>query len=382
MFFTKYILLICLVLLPSIPKETNAESLTISHPINYQVVQRTNAKSGLVKIQGSLAESNSDSIQLEARIVSKGKSSEWTKLRIESNDKHFQTTSELPAGGWYRLEVRVLKNGKEIAVSSVENIGIGEVFVIAGQSNSANHGEAKQVTVTQRASSFDGTRWQIANDPQPIASGGGGSFIPPFADAIAQQEDVPVGIVSCGIGATSVREWLPKGTVFPFPPTLEGRVERQADGTWASKGEAYEQLVRLMKGLGVHGFRSVLWHQGESDANQQDPTRTLPGTLYREYLEQVIESSRRDIGWQAPWFVALASYHVPGDEGSPDIRAAQASLWDDEVALEGPDSDSLRGELRDSKGQGVHFSDHGLREHGKLWASKVGPWLANELKRE
>ena len=137
-----------------------------------------------------------------------------------------------------------------------------------------------------------------------------------------------------------------------------------------------------MKGLGFRGFRSVLWHQGESDANQQDPTRTLPGTLYREYLEQVIESSRRDIGWQAPWFVALASYHVPGDEGSPDIRAAQASLWEDEVALEGPDSDSLRGELRDSKGQGVHFSDQGLREHGKLWASKVGPWLANELKRE
>ena len=54
-------------------------------------------------------------------------------------------------------------------------------------------------------------------------------------------------------------------------------------------------------------------------------TRTLPGTLYREYLEKLIRDSRRAIGWDAPWFVAQVSYHVPGDEGSEDIRAAQAS---------------------------------------------------------
>lgn len=123
--------------------------------------------------------------------------------------------------------------------------------------------------------------------------------------------------------------------------------------------------------LGPHGFRAVLWHQGESDANQKAPTRTLPGDLYRQYLAQLIRDSRREIGWEAPWFVAQVSYHVPGDEASPDIRAAQASLWKDGLALAGPDSDALKGKLRERNGQGVHFSGPGLREHAARWAEKV-----------
>ncbi|MFM8272213.1 MAG: hypothetical protein ACKODX_07735, partial [Gemmata sp.] len=81
---------------------------------------------------------------------------------------------------------------------------------------------------------------------------------------------------------------------------------------------------------------------------------------------------------EAPWFVAQVSYHIPGDEGSPDIRSAQASLWKDKVALEGPDSDSLTGELRDNGGKGVHFSGPGLRAHAAKWADKVGPWLERQ----
>ena len=137
-------------------------------------------------------------------------------------------------------------------------------------------------------------------------------------------------------------------------------------------------LVGRMKQMGPHGFRAVLWHQGESDANQQDQTRTLPGNLYREYLERVIKQSRRAIGWEAPWFVAQVSYHVPGDEASPDIRAAQASLWRDGIALAGPDSDALKGDLRENGGKGVHFSGPGLREHAARWVEKVTPWLEQQ----
>jgi hypothetical protein len=140
----------------------------------------------------------------------------------------------------------------------------------------------------------------------------------------------------------------------------------------------FDLLVARMRQMGPHGFRAVLWHQGESDANQKDQTRTLPGNLYREYLERVIRESRRAIGWDAPWFVAQVSYHVPGDEASPDIRAAQASLWKDGIALAGPDSDALKGNLRENGGTGVHFSGPGLREHGARWVEKVAPWLERQ----
>ena len=278
------------------------------------------------------------------------------------------------------MEVRASHNNSSLGEIVIEHLGIGEVFVVAGQSNSANYGEEKQNTTTKRVTAFDGKQWQLANDPQPGAGGRGGSFMPPFGDAISKKFNVPVGFVACGIGATSVREWLPKGTKFPNPPTIERRVEQLPDGKWISKGEAFEMLIGRLKPFGPNGFRAVLWHQGESDANQKDQTRTLKGNLYREYLEKVIKDSNDKIGWMAPWFVAQASYHVPGDEASPDIREAQASLWKDGVAFEGPDSDAIKGNFRQNKGKGVHFSGDGLREHATQWTGKITPWLEQQLK--
>jgi hypothetical protein len=134
-----------------------------------------------------------------------------------------------------------------------------------------------------------------------------------------------------------------------------------------------------MASVGPRGFRAVLWHQGESDANQANPACTLPGPVYREQLETLIRAAAEKIGWQPPWFVAQASYHGPQDQGSPDIRAAQAGAWNDGLALQGPDSDALGGDWRDGGGRGVHFSGPGLKRHGEAWAEKILPWLQAQL---
>lgn len=351
-----------------------AAELQLTAPLDYQVVQRSTPGKGLIRITGDLSEEVAVEAAVRVRVVSDTRQTQWLQVNSVRGRK-VSASFEAPAGGWWKLEVQVVQGGKQLALGSVPHVGVGEVFVVAGQSNSANHGEEKQTPQTGRIAAFDGANWQLANDPQPGAGGKGGSFMPPLGDALAKSFGVPIGFVACGIGATSVREWLPKGATFPHPPTLTGRVEQLADGNWTSKGAAFEMFVTRMKALGPKGFRAVLWHQGESDANQKDPTRTLPGKLYRTHLEQLIRESRRAIGWDAPWFVAQASYHVPGDEGSDDIRVAQASLWKDGIALEGPDSDALKGDLRERNGQGVHFSGKGLREHGAKWAEKVIPWL-------
>lgn len=351
--------------------------LTLASPLNYQVVQRSSKDRGTISIAGKLS---TKAGTIEARLTVDGKPGEWRALAATFTDTAFQASLDAPAGGWHRLEIRASADGKVVAETAVEHVGIGEVFVVTGQSNSANHGAEKQRCKSEKAATFDGKKWQISHDPQPGASGGGGSFMPLLGDALSARFNVPIGFIACGIGATSVREWLPKGATFPNPPTLTGRVKQLPGGGWESKGQAYEMLVARLKRLGPHGFRAVLWHQGESDANQKDATRTLPGKLYREYLEKVIKDSRREIGWDAPWFVAQVSYHVPGDEASADIRDAQASLWKDGVALEGPDSDALKGDLRENGGKGVHFSGPGLREHAAKWAEKVGAWLEKEVK--
>ncbi|MHA3772276.1 sialate O-acetylesterase [Verrucomicrobiota bacterium sgz303538] len=368
------------VLLFAASSALHASEIALLEPLDYQVIQRTTRTEGELHVRGKLKDAEAAGAKIEARIVTDKGADAWRILVERLDGDLFDQPIKAPAGGWYQLEVRALAGDKIVAESMVEHVGIGEIFVVAGQSNSANHGETRQVTETRRVAAFDGQQWQLANDPQPGASGKGGSFMPPFGDAVVKCIDVPVGFIACGIGATSVREWLPKGATFPNPPTIESRVTKLPSGEWASNGDAFAKFVSRMKQAGNHGFRAVLWHQGESDANQKDPSRTLPGKPYREYLERIIRESRREIGWDAPWFVAQASYHVPGDEASPEIRDAQASLWKDGIALEGPDTDALKGELREGNGQGVHFSAKGLREHAAKWAEKVCPWIEQELK--
>jgi hypothetical protein len=360
----------------------SASDFELLSPLDYQVIQRATAAAGEIPISIRHPADLPPQCLLQARIIADSNPEPWQVLTVARTDGALRTQLDWKSGGWFQLELRVTVDEKIVWEDSVAHVGIGEVFVVAGQSNSANHGEERLKTKTNMVSAFDGHHWQIANDPQPGASGQGGSFMPPFGDAMAKQLNVPIGILACGIGATSVREWLPEGDTFPNPPTIEDRVIRLPNGNWQSKGEAFANLIASLQSQGPGGVRAVLWHQGESDANQRDPSRTLEGTRYRASLIRLIEASRKEIAWDVPWFVAQVSYHVPGDEASPDIRAAQASLWNAGIALEGPDSDSLKGDLRENNGQGVHFSSQGLNAHGEEWAKKVAPWLKSELAKE
>lgn len=351
-----------------------AEEWNLQAPKDFQVIQRSHLKGGNLPVGGTAIWSESALGKLEIRHHG-DVSAPWTLLGDVISGESFSFAYPMKSGGWYRIELRIVSDNQTVANLVIEHVGIGEVFIVSGQSNSANYGEERQETATKRVTTFHDGTWRLSKDPQPGASGGGGSFIPLLGDMLASHLDVPIGFVSCGIGATSVREWMPEGFRFPNPPTLTGRVKELPDGQWASDGRAYAMFVERMRVLGKRGFRAVLWHQGESDAHQKDPTRTLPGPLYRDYLKRLISSSRHDIGWDAPWFVAQVSYHVPGDEASPDIRAAQAALWKDGVALQGPDSDALKGALRENNGQGVHFSAEGLKEHARSWVDKILPWF-------
>jgi hypothetical protein len=364
-----------------------AESVTpstlhLTAPRDYQVHQRVTRDEGTMIVTGSLASAGEAAVRLAVRLIGKNAAAiaDWQKVAdIKAGAATFRGAVTAPSGGWYRLEARAMDGAIVVAHGAVEHVGVGEIFVIAGQSNSANYGGQRKQTKTRLVATFHNGKWQLSNDPQPGASGAGGSFIPSFGDAMVERFEVPVGIIATGVGGTSVREWLPRGTQFPNPPTITGNVRQLGAEKWESKGRLFDRFVARMQQAGLRGFRAVLWHQGESDANQRDASRTLAGGLYRQYLEQLIQDSRRELGWNCPWFVALVSYHTPDDPASPEIRAAQRGLWQSGVAQEGPDSDALTEDYRSGNGKGVHFNAAGLREHGLRWAHKVSPWLEQEL---
>lgn len=388
--FVKYILHIAFLLavtaVQCVAVESASLRINLASPLDYQVVQRETRTQGKLIIAGSIVSSVKNGLlpdSLSARLTGQSATGDlpgqWQALPFDSRVSAFRGELTIPAGGWYRLELRALQNGVPAATTTVEHVGVGEVFVIAGQSNAANYGEQRQTNLTGLVTAFNATNWQTANDPEPGAGGTKGSFMPLFGDAMARKFHVPIGLVPMAIGSTSVREWLPPGTPLSGLPPLTRNVVTIGSGQWAATGTIFNNFTARMKLLGSHGFRAVLWHQGESDAHQADPTRTLPGELYRQDLELLIRESRTAIGWPAPWFVAQVSYHNPADMASPDIRAAQKALWDAGVALPGPDTDTLTGNLREKNGLGIHLSDQGLHEHARLWAEKVSPWLEQQL---
>jgi hypothetical protein len=231
----------------------------------------------------------------------------------------------------------------------VEHVGVGEVFVVAGQSNSTNCGEEKLKPASGMVSTFSGQSWRLANDPQPgVHDGsGGGSPWPAFGDALYARFRVPIGIASTGHAGSSVTQWRADGDFF----------------LW---------MTQRMKQLDPQGFRAVLWHQGEADV-------AMSTDEYARRLTELIEASRQAAGWKVPWYVAQVSYHNPANRSSPATRAAQKKVCDSGLAIAGPDTDVLDGDNRENGGKGIHFSGKGLRAHGQAWAEKVGAHLDTVL---
>jgi hypothetical protein len=357
--------------------------LVLVSPSDYQVFQRASRSEGKIVVETVFESSTRGALtnldRLQARIIgSSTNDSNWQTLPFDNRVRHFRAELSAPAGGWYRVEVRVLAGEKNIANAEAEHVGVGEIFVIAGQSNSANHGEEKQRAKNPLVVAFGNGHWQPAADPEPGASGNGGSFMPAFGDAMAARFKVPIGLLPIGVGSTSVREWLPRGDAMAAPPDTGRNTILVGSNQWVSAGELFNRILDIEKQFGTNGFRAVLWHQGESDSHEP-PDRQITPATYRQYLQRVIESSRAAAGWRMPWFVAQASYHSPSDTGSPELRAAQKSLATDGIALAGPNTDELGPEFRQNNGQGVHFNARGLQRHGQIWADLVGTWLDQQV---
>ena len=302
-----------------LPLYAEEDTITVESPLEYQVFQRRSLASGMVLIRGKVAEQG----VLEFRFVGtphKGKfASDWQTLSVDKNTGAFESQVLTPAGGWYRLELRMLRDDMPVATANIAHVGVGEVFVIAGQSNSTNYGSQRQKTSSGHVVSFNGHDWRIADDPQPGVQDGSdfGSFIPAFGDALYEHIQVPVGVACVGCGGTSVREWLPKGERMKQQPTTGAHVKAVGSNEWESTGELFGGLIQRLHQLGERQMRAILWHQGESDAGQAragyPSDRQITGKQYADWLSTVIHASQEEAGWKVPWFVAQATYHTLED---------------------------------------------------------------------
>ncbi|WFR57680.1 sialate O-acetylesterase [Anaerocolumna sp. AGMB13025] len=277
--------------------------------------------------------------------------SEWTDLTLYSGTASGSMT--LPAGDWFTLFMEAVdETGKVVEEDKIDRIGAGEVFITCGQSNSLNFGEALTKAESNLVTCFNprSHNWEACRDPQPceagpeVDMGEGGSIWPTVGDLLAEQLKMPIGFYATGWGGAALEEF--------------GR-----------ETVKYKRLLSAVSKAGAFGVRAVLWHQGETDAVYATDTQK-----YKALLLDLISRTRTDSGWNIPFMVARAAYHPKAERDKETaIKTAQLLCCNGKDILEGPDSDTLQGELRIANS--AHFTLPGLQAHGKLWAKALLNYL-------
>lgn len=307
----------------------------------------------------------------------------------------------------------------EIARWDSPLFNVGEVFVVAGQSNAASFGhvdsdldtvaDPKHRSVTPAAlnstlpspASTWTTLYAQTDDPSHINAGASPDNGSPWL-AFAKELNaklggtVPVAVLNVAVGGSPMEWWQRQDA-------LGGKTYPNEIYSYPRLLQAGQTLTRLTPNGGTMcSFRAVLWHQGEANSDRSLTAVSAAGygpadrKYYAWALDEAARDFRDDTGCAQPWMVATVTwvdqYNYIYDQGSADdkfkteaeIRAAQRHLWSRApvsgapVFKPGPDTDMMNGEgpaygqpgyryAGDLGFPGLHMSGKGLQLHGKLW---------------
>lgn len=318
--------------------------ISLESPDHHQIVQRDEYNTGIFPVSGS-TEYAVDLIEGRYITPETDFESEWVSVAVPLSS-NFYGTIEVPTG-WHRLEFRFMNNGNQVALHTVNPVGVGEVFIVAGQSNSANSGDAPLTPTDSRVSTWGPSGWRFGYDPQPAATGNSGSPWPVAGDLLASRYDVPIGFLSVGFGGTQVDRWVP------------------------SQNDLFPRITDALDAVEPNGARAILWHQGESNAG---------GTAAEDYarmLGEVVLGSREYAGYEIPWIVARVSFVPNGDPVKMGwiIEGQNAVIDEDPLTFPGPPTDDLNG--TQWRYDTIHFNEAGLREHASRWDSRIATAMAD-----
>jgi hypothetical protein len=373
------------------PAQTNlrylsAGTLTLTRPRGYEVVQRAappaaphatalfeapHAGAGEIEIAGCFGSYAEAVLDIEVTRVGRraGAVTRRDGIRLAMRDGVFSTRLSLPAGGWYVLALSVTAPDGTHAESRVGPVGVGEVYLVAGQSYAASTSDALLTIDDEegRVVAFhpNARYWRVAHDPQPGSNGdaadeagfwkdkaawtaqygitgAGGSPWPAAMNLLLATIDMPIGMINIAESGTPLAAWQPGQPL-------------------------YDRLLRAARE--VRRFRAILWAQGESDVMNGNP----PDAYVAEF-RALREAVAATLGWRPDWLVAKSTHHPlvydkPEEERA--LRAALDAVWREPGIFPGPDTDLLRGANRSSWQLGVHFTRSGQIAAGALWFSAL-----------
>lgn len=285
-----------------------------------QVLQRDKRGVGRAVVRGGCAPEGDVQVcvhRASKRVGTHG----WQTIGVAVAGRFDGTVDGLPTGGPYQLELRVVKGRKTLATMRVRDVFVGDVWILAGQSNMEGVGnltDAPGPHPMVRAY-FMRDEWGLAEEklhyleeavdsvhnrygdepgrpPQALLAKGRKALIKGTSPGLAfgiemhKRTGVPQGLIACAHGGTSMAQWSP--------------ALRDKGG-----GSLYGAMMRRYEKLG-QAVAGVLWYQGESDANRKDAGG------YTQNMVNLIESTRRDMALpKLPWFIVQLGCHAAAEDG-------------------------------------------------------------------
>lgn len=390
--------------------------ITISSPVVRQIFQRDLNNQATVTITGSYSQPI-DTIQVRFTPVKAGQGTaiDWTVIKSAPLGGLFKG-SIVVKGGWYIMDVRGLLNGKLVGnISTLERVGVGEVFVIAGQSNAGGSGllETKETAAEDdrvncanfiSPRSYNPKGWdpfkffqadlsqfsiiefsQLKKTSAIGPMGLGPYYWGKVGDALALKLNVPVMFFNTGWAGASLKTWRYSAE----NPTLQAPSDyfpdvRQFD--YPKGGYPYVNLSTVLKYYGINlGVRAVLWMEGETHnlfnleaiGRGEAPPTTV--NSYLDDLRRLVKRTRQDLGNnKLAWVVARTSYSserncavsITPPAPSPIIVNAQnQAITDPTLApiYPGPFTDNIQVSKIGEREQCVHFTGTGLDDVAKAW---------------
>lgn len=367
--------------------------LTITYPISRMVVQRNHENTASLYISGTFSVPVD---RIETRLVPTSIASrvsvDWTVLQNQPRNGLFRGSITAPAG-IFRLEVRGIRDQKTVSSAFVSAVGIGEVFVIAGQSNAMGIPNLGAKGASERVVAFNAWNrfWNKDNAlessdkpfPTPVFSTlSATSLVFPtgetawcwgeLGDYIADRYGVPVAFFNVAIPATVAENWSNSASGIPAKNIFNSTI-------WPFL-QPYSNLRNTLQYYNSQfGIRAVLWHHGESDAV---PLHT-PTETYRQDVQYLINRSREDFGRNMTWVVARSSITPAGPKPSSEIIQAQTLLatTPNNNVWQGPDTDTIQSP-RPAHG---HFENipngiQGLSEYANAWKINLNDQFFKESR--
>ncbi len=354
---------------------TLTAQIKITFPIERAVFQRNNANQASISIGGYYTQAVD---RIEARlvpvVVGQGQATDWTT--IASNPKGGVFLGSLTGrGGWYSLEIRAFFAGNQIGRDAISRVGVGEVFLVAGQSNAEgifNYSAPEATDDRVNTITWDNRSSDNTNNPKlEFTQIKGESLIGPrgrsawcwgaLGDLLARKLNVPILIMNASWFDTSTQNWLDSALGLP----VESRL-----GPLLPTGMPYLNLKTVLQYYGsILGLRSVLWLQGENDA-----AAGVTKDAYQRSLQGLVNVARLEQGEvlsTVPWVLSRTSRVQGAPFVFPNIIEAQTAIINIPFnkCFSGPFTDNIQVPRPD----GVHFQGQGLRDLAAAWDNFLPP---------